>query len=198
MKLNSMMTVFRGAALSGALALCFMFAGSAKAECGLSYNTRNTISPDAVKGGGAQAQFAARAQALKPDLTITLGDAKDPITGLWFATFKSGGQIVDQGFDSWSSDGTEILNDNPPPASGNVCLGTWVKTGANAYKLYHPSWTFDGGGNVNGTAIIRETVTLSADRQSYTATYTIDVLALSGATLQHFDGTISATRITVD
>ena len=42
------------------------------------------------------------------------------IVGLWNISFLIGGQIVDQGFDVWHADGTELLNDNPPPASGNV------------------------------------------------------------------------------
>lgn len=200
MKLKSTLNIFRGA-FTATAALCLMFAGSAKADCGLSSAPRSRINMDALKRSAEQAQaLAARAMSndgAKPDLTINIGFG-DPITGLWLSTFKIGGEIADEGFDVWNSDGTEILNDTPPPATGNVCLGTWVRTGSNAYKLYHPSWTFDAGGNLNGMAIIRETITLAADRQSYKGTFTIDVLALSGATLQHLAGDLSATRITVD
>jgi hypothetical protein len=72
------------------------------------------------------------------------------------------GQIGDQGFDVWHADGTELLNDNPPPASGNVCAGLWVQKDGDSNRLYYPSWTFVATGNVNGTAIIRETVAVDA------------------------------------
>jgi hypothetical protein len=52
-----------------------------------------------------------------------------PIVGLRNVTFYSGGVIVDQAFDAWHSDGTEILNDFTDPIEGNVCLGVWTQTG---------------------------------------------------------------------
>ncbi len=118
------------------------------------------------------------------------------IAGLWLITFTSGGQTVDTGFDSWHSDGTEILNDTPAPATGNVCLGVWVQTGARTYKLKHPSWTFDDSGNLTGTAVISETVTLSAAGTQFTGTYTIAFYDNAGNSQGSFSGTVSANRIT--
>ena len=120
------------------------------------------------------------------------------IVGLWISTFSSGGQIVDQGFDQWNGDGTEILNDDPAPSTGNVCLGVFVRSGSATFKLKHPSWTFDNNGNVNGTAIIREKVTVAADGKSYSGTYRIDFFDLSNNPTGEFTGTIKAQRITVD
>jgi hypothetical protein len=51
---------------------------------------------------------------------------------------------VDVGFEQWHSDGTEMLNDTPPPASGNVCLGTWEKIGPQTYTLVHPAFNAEG------------------------------------------------------
>ncbi len=218
MKLNSMTTIFRRAAATSIAALCLIFAGTAKADCGIATTQRAAFAPDglaaankltAMLGGGSVhantsdsfSDGSVRANALPgpaSDLSRGIGGGNDPITGLWFTTFTIGGQTVDQGFGLWSSDGLEILNDNPPPASGNVCLGTWVKTGPNDYKLYHPSWTFDNNGNVNGMAIIHESITLAADRESYKGSFTIDVVTLAGAPVQHLAGSISGTRITVN
>lgn len=64
-------------------------------------------------------------------------------------------------------------------------------------KLYHPSWTFDQNGNLNGTAVIQEMLTLSANGGSYQGTATIDEYDLSGNLLFHATATVSATRITV-
>ena len=68
------------------------------------------------------------------------------IVGLWHVTFFSGGVVTDNAFDAWHSDGTEVLNDFTDPIEDNVCLGVWTQTSTGAYKLKHPSWTFDTGG----------------------------------------------------
>ena len=120
------------------------------------------------------------------------------IVGLWKIAFSSGGQVVDQGFDLWTSDGTEILNDTTPPAEGNVCLGVWEKVGPRTFQLYHPSWTFDANGNLTGTAIIREVVTLDRKGQSFSGTSTIDFIDLDNNNVGHLDGQVQATRIKVN
>jgi len=117
------------------------------------------------------------------------------IVGLWNVTFTSGGQTVDVGFDAWHSDGTEILNDYVNPAEGNVCLGTWMQAGPRTYTLKHPSWSYDGAGNLVGTVVINEKVQVSADSNSYKGEYTYDIYDVDGNFLEEFTGTISATRI---
>jgi len=124
------------------------------------------------------------------------GAAQGTIVGLWQITFLSGNQIVDVGFDAWHSDGTEMLNDTPPPATGNVCLGVWTETSHLKYKLKHPSWTFDNNGNLTGTAVIRESITLNNSRNTFNGTYTIDFYDNSGHSLGQYAGQVQATRIT--
>ncbi len=124
--------------------------------------------------------------------------ASASIVGLWKATFISGGQVVDVGFDVWHSDGTEILNDYTNPIEGNVCLGVWKQTGPRTYKLKHPAWLFDGTGALLGTAMIHATVTLSADGNSYAGSYTYDIYDTSGAFVEEFPGELKATRIIPD
>lgn len=199
-RLNST-AAHRGASVLAASAFClfvgFSFTGTAKADCGLSMAPRAIANfPDA---GSLTLQAEPTAHATTE--SSKAGPEDSPfaasIVGLWLTTFTSGGQIVDQGFDIWTSDGTEILNDTPPPATGNVCLGTYVQTGPNTFVLKHPSWTFDNNGNLNGTAIIRETVTVQPSAKTFKGTYTIDFLTLSGANVGHYTGTVAATRITV-
>ena len=107
-------------------------------------------------------------------------------------------QLVDQGFDQWQLGGTEVLNDTPPPATGNVCLGVWTQLSPHVFKLKHPSWTFDNSGNLTGSAIISEQVTIDALGNNYQGPYSYDIYDLNGNRLQHFTGTIAAKRITVD
>ena len=187
MKLTNMIR-FSGALT--AFAFCLFFAGSAKADCSMSRPPRAIVSaPDSTVAGPEATAHARAASA---------AGGGNSIVGLWMTTFLSGGQISDQGFDNWFADGSEILNDDPPPSTGNVCLGTWVKIAPSTYLLKHPSWTFDDAGNVNGLAIIRETVTVATDGMTYKGTYTVELTTLSGNPIQTFSGTISATRITVD
>jgi len=117
------------------------------------------------------------------------------IVGLWNVTFTSGGQTVDVAFDAWHSDGTEILNDYTNPIEGNVCLGVWAQTGPRTYVLRHPSWSFDTTGTLLGTVLIRETVTLSPDCNSYHGNYAYDIYDITGAFVVEYTGQISATRI---
>ena len=122
------------------------------------------------------------------------------IVGLWDIKFLSGSQVVDEGFDAWHADGMETLNDTTPPVAGNVCLGVWTQTGRNTFKLKHPSWTYDTLTNTQivGQAIIRETVSVSRDGNSFSGSYTIDFIDTFGNPLDHLEGQVKATRITTD
>jgi hypothetical protein len=116
------------------------------------------------------------------------------VTGLWQVTYSTNGAVVDMAFEVFHSDGTEMLNDVTPPAEGNVCLGVWVQTGPTAYKLTHPSWTFDPAGNLTGTAVFNVTLTLtSAD--AFTGSYTLTYYDNSGTKSAVYNGTMTATRI---
>jgi hypothetical protein len=138
------------------------------------------------------------AAEVRGDAAVAL-DVKG-ITGLWDLQFISDNQVVDEGFDQYHSDGTEILNDTPPPAAGNVCLGVWAKTGGRTLKLRHPSWIYDPTNTtVIGTATILEQITLDNDGNSFTGTFTVQLRDLSGNSLgPDLTGQLEATRITPD
>ncbi len=178
-----------------AIACCTVLAGVSRADCGSSMAIQRFAvanEPEPTSAPDEAGLLNSRQIAPQND------DSRNgSIVGLWKATFTSGGQVVDQGFDLWTSDGTEILNDTPAPATGNVCLGVWVRSGAT-FKLKHPSWTFDAAGNLNGTAVIREQVMLDRDGNSYRGSFTVDVFDLAGKKLFHLAGAIVAQRITVD
>ena len=123
------------------------------------------------------------------------GPSGTPIVGLWSVTFYSSGVVVDQAFDAWHSDGTEILNDFTDPIEGNVCLGVWTQAGPQTFKLKHPSWTFDTTGNLTGTAYILETVTVGPGGNEYEGPYSISFYDTSGNPTGSFTGNIKAYRI---
>jgi hypothetical protein len=141
--------------------------------------------------------LASLARTARPSAATMPAPGSAPIVGLWFIQFSSGGYIVDQAFDVWHSDGTEILNDYTNPIEDNVCLGVWAQSG-QTYKLKHPSWTFDGSGNLTGTAIIGETVTVDAEAMTFTGSYTTDLFDLSGNPVGQYFGTVNATRVMPD
>ena len=121
------------------------------------------------------------------------------MVGLWNVTDYVGGEPVYAYFDTWNSDGNEFFIDNTNPADDNVCQGVWVQTSVNSYKLKHISFTFDGAGNQNGTAVFHDVVTLSADGNSFTGTENVYVYDLNGNLIGEYLGDqLQATRIKVD
>jgi len=131
------------------------------------------------------------------------GQGADPsIVGLWHVFLISDGQPFDEGFDQWHSDGTEILNDTAPPqpanGAGTVCLGVYKKVGPGSYRLRHPFWSFDSEGNLAGSGVILETVTMDAGGASYHGTFEFDLYDLSNNLVFQASGTVSASRMNVD
>lgn len=178
-----------------AVTACFAaFAADAQASC---------VTIGGPRGQASAAKWSVPAPDRVAPSFSQVGSARDDeadsIVGLWHAVFTTGGQIYDEGFDQWHSDGTEILNDNGvPPVLGNVCLGVWKKTGPRTYKLKHPVWNFDANGTLLGTIIIRELVTLRRGGNEYRGTFTFDFLDMQGMLIDQVAGDLKGTRITVD
>ncbi|HTS36725.1 MAG TPA: hypothetical protein VMH04_13705 [Candidatus Solibacter sp.] len=167
-----------------------VFLPAASAQCGsaLTHSQAVPVLPEA-------------ALAQSPNATSAANKASNPptqasIVGLWQVNFFSSGQVVDVAFDTWHSDGTELLNDYTNPINGNVCMGAWTQADSATYKLKHPSWYFDNSGTLLGTEMIHETVQVSQDNNHYAGTYLIDVYDTEGNLLATFGGTIKASRIT--
>ena len=125
------------------------------------------------------------------------------IVGLWEMANTpnigpNAGKVTLRGIESWHSDGTEALNDFHNPAGGNVCLGVWMQTGPRTFKLKHPYWMWDSTGTLIGSGVLRWEVTVDADGNSYTGTFTNDQVDLLGNSVNHVAGDTKATRITVD
>ncbi len=180
-----------------AVAICGAFAVSANAQCGVSprhnLSALNALALPIPSTAARPATQESNAQ-----------NGEEPtIVGLWDVKFMSDNQLFDEGFDQYHSDGTEILNDIPPPASGNICLGVWAKTGPRSFKLRHPFWIFDPATNttVIGRGSIVEHITLDRRGQSFKGPFTFEFRDLFGNPLPGFldvSGNLVADRITVD
>lgn len=115
------------------------------------------------------------------------GNEKRAIVGYWQVTSIFQGSIVDGRFDNWFEDHNELFIDQSPPATDNVCNGTWVRSGEGEYKLRHMAWVFDSTNTiVVGTIGIRDTVTLSTDEQTFSGTEIDTVYDLNGNVLGVF------------
>jgi hypothetical protein len=143
--------------------------------------------------------------ALKPRLLRPLpapgeaaraGDGSDAsVVGLWKITILVNRQPVDEAFEVWHSDGTEMLIDQTPPVMGNVCLGTYEQTGLRVYVLTHPFWVFDSTGNLTGSGLISSTVMLAKDGATFSGSSTEDTFDLKGKQLSHTTAQVEGVRI---
>jgi hypothetical protein len=174
-----------------AIGVCAALAAPANAQCGVALNHNKVVFP------ASMAAMTDRVTA--PEVTRDNGDDAT-IVGLWDVKFISENQVVDEGFDQYHSDGTEILNDTPPPATGNVCLGVYEKSGARGLKLKHPSWIYEPSNTfVIGRATILESITVDRGGKTFKGTFTIQFRDLAGNPLApDFTGQLRGDRITPD
>ena len=179
-----------------------IFSLGARAECGVAARSLAALAPaaQAIENSAAVSPEGPSSQADWLQAQPQAG-SDIPIIRLWKAIWVSSGTTVDVGFDQWHSDGTEVLNDTPPAASGNVCLGTWEKIAARTYSLVHPAFNFDAAGTTVASIFIeREQVTVSPDGNNFTGIFTWDSYDSSGHPLRgsHLAGTLTGKRIEVN
>jgi hypothetical protein len=207
----------------GAAAVALGFAPGAWAACGFYPAAKAKIHPSSLTGpwSGLNRQ-AGQARLLRTaggeDLDQLLSP---PIVGFWHVKFISDGVTsgipggippgaeVDAGYSQWHSDGTEIMNSGGrAPNTGDFCLGVWTQVGPLQYKLNHfaAAWDPTQGkddsagnptGEIVGPANIRENITLAPNGQSFQGSFTIDQYDENMNLLQHLQGKITGTRITV-
>jgi hypothetical protein len=140
------------------------------------------------------------------------------IVGLWEFEFRLDGAqngfpdktLFDWGLATWHDDGTEIqFSGARSPSAADVCMGVWRQVGRHEFKLHHIGLGLtpaDATGTFVGPAIIRATVTVDSDDDSYTGPQTITIYPGtpnngtefndSGTPLVTFTGTITAKRVT--
>ena len=157
----------------------------------------------AIAGGALQHHAAVATRGGR--IAEELGSAS--IVGLWKFTFVSlgtdgipDGTVLDAGYTTWHSDGTELMNSSRPPKSGDFCMGVYQQRGRATYALNHVTLSWDPTGSFFvGPGSIHEVVTLDHTGNAYSGTFTIDQYAQDGTTvLAHLTGTVSATRITAN
>jgi hypothetical protein len=170
------------------LALITLLAGSAKAGCG-----------DQPEPKGDTLQWK-----LKPAAFVPVDKDNDPIVGMWKVQFTSGGTTIDFGYSLWHSDGTEIMNSGGhTPTTQNFCLGVWAKTAHDSYQVNHIALSYVPSpdppyGTLAATVNIREYVTLDRTGNTFSGTFTIDIVPVSGTGPPQIAGSITGQRVTVN
>ena len=146
-------------------------------------------------------QTAVRAMAPGLPAAVVSHDSdggRGDIVGLWDTKFfDNTGALIDEGYETFTSDGQELLVDTSPPAIDNVCNGLWIQTGT-IFKLKHVAWDFDNSGNLVGRYVFHITITLDPKGNSFSGTAILFQYDLSGNLVFHASGTVKGTRITVD
>ena len=120
------------------------------------------------------------------------------LVGTWQLTVNRGPALPPvKGLTTYTSDGTLI-------GTGNTVLrgpahGAWEHVSGRVYADTHYFFRFDSNGMLLGSQKIRETVELSQDGDSYTATASSDQFDPNGnLTASGLPATITATRIKVE
>ena len=94
------------------------------------------------------------------------------------------GTVLDNAFQQWHSDGTEIHNSQAPAADGNICLGVWEKTGKYHYTLNHFYLISDATNDtLHARVQLREEIDLDRSGDEHFGTVTFDVYDLEGTFL---------------
>ncbi len=191
--------VLPGASVGAVVALaliagCTMFASSANASC--------RVSSSGKLGRLPKSPVFPMQPMRQQSSESTVAGEQASIVGLWDVRFfLPDGELYDEGFDQFHSDGTEILSDNasPQPAngSGTVCLGVFDSKGQGTYRLRHPFWVIDEQGNLSGTGVFLQTIVLENDA-TYHGSFTAITYDLNGHEIDRVEGNLEAQRITVD
>jgi hypothetical protein len=173
----------------GLVALVALCGGRAEASCFTTAASRLLPSKPLVAPG-------APAAALPDDPSSV--DAS--FAGLWQVEFLlPNGDPFDHTFQQVHSDGTEMmLSRGLPPALGNVCIGIWKQTAQRTIQLLHVAWNWDANGNYISTFVLQAQFQLDRRGRAYSGTWSADNLdPATGAPIpaEHFDGTITATKI---
>lgn len=175
-----------------------VFAGNSNAQCLMTLNGDRPAFPNRSAFQEMRSQMLTELRAPKQDPDgLAVGEAAT-IVGLWDVKFLVDNEVVDEGFDQYHADGTEILNDTPPPATGNVCLGVYKMPATTSIKLKHPSWIYDPTNTfVIGKATILEQITVDRSNNFFTGTFTVQIRDLNGNPLApDFSGQLRGDRIT--
>ena len=180
----------------GMAAVATMLAPGANAGCGKQLTSKLAALPAAEQAASEQVESRAITAMARPEDTPLFALSG---VGLWAVNVTLSGQVIYQAFESFTIDGLEFLNDNGSPLEGNVCFGAWTASSRNTIKVYHPSWSYDMNGNLIGTVVIKEQISLDPGGNSFKGTVVVDSYDLNGKVSgPELQAQVSGKRITAN
>ena len=90
-----------------------------------------------------------------------------------------------------------ITDQGAPSQQGGLGVGAWVRTDEHTFALTFVRQRFDATGTLVGTTIIRDTLTLNADGNTFSGSGSVGVLDLTGTVVSSGSFTLQGTRIAV-
>jgi hypothetical protein len=186
-----------------AIAITALTLGIAPAAFGCA----NSPTGPGARTSNALLHTLAAPRLLRPEIAAPGGqaaaDSSPKLVGMWEVTQMVGNTLYDHAFQQFFSDGLELQNSGLfPPLVGNMCFGVWTQQDARTFKLKHLGWLFNPVSSFAGTFTLTATITLGSAPipNTYTATFSVDVTLPNGNIdpSQHADGTMTATRISLN
>lgn len=125
------------------------------------------------------------------------------IEGLWYVVLTTSSHTtLWQSFQQYHPGGLEMESADLNPLGGNFCMGVWKQEGRTV-KIYHVGWTYNGTkessseGDAEGSFVLTETSTLSADGNRYTGTFVFTQYDAEGDStpVATIHGTLTGQRI---
>lgn len=185
---------------------CAALALGAKAHAGCSpYNPPKSTSMDRSFGGHVARFMPAVFEESSESPAFPEPHSNYAIVGLWKIKLTSNGTNgipdgapIDFGFQTWHSDGTEILNSGMrPPLTSSFCMGVWERVGYHHYRLNHVTLSWDSTGTVFvGPGSIKEDVVADERGNKFAGTFEIIQYATDETTvLADIKGKVTGERI---
>ena len=137
------------------------------------------------------------------ELLQTNGDSFVSIVGMWHAQLLIDGNVIDDGWQTWHSDGTEIMNSSRSPTTQSWCSGVWKQVGRSTYRLRHFAMSWFDAQNAEGPLELHETVTIDRTGNHFTGSFTLDQYetgepgTVESGTPIHVTGSVVGVRICI-
>ena len=162
-------------------------------------NRRHFLAKTGVVGGIAVAAGSAATLVGTHQQAEAAGSLA--LTGSWEQTVTLQGEAPFLNLVTFNADGTLTETDQPdfvPQALDSPGHGAWITSGPNTFRLKFIKLLFGPHAQPSGTAVIRGTLTLSTNSNTFTASGTNDIFDLHGHLQASAPYTSSGKRITVE
>jgi hypothetical protein len=166
------------AGLGTLTAFLLMYAVSAKAQCGGSFESIMS----AIAATKSQSKLTKQPDSILIPQRQLASDKSinTSIVGLWRIKFiidtPDGPAVFQEAYQIWNAGGTEVHNPKVDPRTGSVCLGSWVQQAPLTFQLTHRVWLYNELGQFQVIGRLTETLTLGDRGNTHSGTFTLQAV----------------------